>query len=319
MRRWRAISTAPANCCGWRSTRRASTRRRSSAGARADCSPRSATRPTSPAAVAGRAWRARVFPGHPYALPTNGTAESLAAVDARRPAEGWRKRLVTRGALQIAVVGAIDEARAAKLIDDVFADLPAVDGRIAPQPAPFVGLGGVEVVDLDVPQSTIRFGRPAPGRDDDDHMASVVLAHVLGGGTGLTSRLFREVREKRGLAYSASAAVAAFEQTSYLHGGTTTKNERAYESLEVIGNEILDLAHGGISEDELEKGKRYLVGSYPLRFDTSTKIAGQLVHIQLEGHGPDWLTERNARISAVTMADARRAGERCSATARCRW
>ena len=138
-----------------------------------------------------------------------------------------------------------------------------------------------------MPQTTIRFGRPAPGRDDDDHMACVVLAHVLGGGTGLTSRLFREVREKRGLAYSASAAVAAFEQTSFLHGGTTTKNERAYESLEVIGNEILDLARGGITEDELEKGKRYLVGSYPLRFDTSTKIAGQLVNIQLEGHGPD--------------------------------
>ena len=220
------------------------------------------------------------------------------------------KRLITRAALAIAVVGAIDEARAAKLVDDVFADLPAVDGRIAPQPAPFVGLGGVEVVDLDVPQTTIRFGRPAPARDDDDHIACVVLAHVLGGGTGLTSRLFREVREKRGLAYSASAAIAAFEQTSFLHGGTTTKNERAYESLEVIGNEILDLARGGIGEDELEKGKRYLVGSYPLRFDTSTKIAGQLVNIQLEGHGPDWLTERNARISAVTMADAKRAGER---------
>ena len=262
-----------------------------------------------PGAVAGRAWRARVFPGHPYSLPTNGTPESLAAVT-RDDLPALTKRLVTRAALAIAVVGAIDEKRAAKLIDDVFADLPTVDGRIAPQPAPFVGLGGVEVVDLDVPQTTIRFGRPAPGRDDDDHMACVVLAHVLGGGTGLTSRLFREVREKRGLAYSASAAVAAFEQTSFLHGGTTTKNERAYESLEVIGNEILDLARGGVTEDELEKGKRYLVGSYPLRFDTSTKIAGQLVAIQLEGHGPDWLTERNARIAAVTMADAKRAGER---------
>ena len=70
------------------------------------------------------------------------------------------------------------------------------------------------------------------------------------------------------------------------------------------------MARGGLTEDELEKGKKYLIGSYPLRFDTSAKIAGQLVHIQLEGHGPSWLVERNARIAAVTMADARRTAER---------
>jgi len=262
-----------------------------------------------PGSVAGRAWRARVFPGHPYALPTNGSIESLAAIEPD-DAPALAARLVTRAALAIAVVGAIDEARAAELVDQIFADLPAFDGRVAVAPAPFEGLGTVDVVDLDVPQTTIRFGRPAPGRDDDDHMACVVLAHILGGGTGLTSRLFREVREKRGLAYSASAAVAAFDHGTFLHGGTTTKNERAHESMEVIRNEILDLARGGLSEDELEKGKRYLIGSYPLRFDTSTKIAGQLVNIQLEGRGPDWLTERNARIAAVTMADAKRAAER---------
>ena len=177
-------------------------------------------------------------------------------------------------------------------------------------PAPFAGLGEAEVVDLDVPQSTIRFGRPALPREDDDYMTSAVLVHVLGGGTGLSSRLFREVREKRGLAYSVSATISTSDHASYLFGGTTTKNERAAESLEVIRNEILDLAHGGLSEDELEKGKQYLIGSYPLRFDTSAKIAGQLVQIQLEGHGPTWLVERNARIAAATIADARRVAER---------
>ena len=237
-----------------------------------------------PGAVAGRAWRARVFPGHPYSLPTNGTAESLAAV-ARDDLPSWPSGYHPRGSGDRRRRRDRRRARG----EAGRRRLRRSAGQRRPhraEPAPFVGLGGVEVVDLDVPQTTIRFGRPAPGRDDDDHMACVVLAHVLGGGTGLTSRLFREVREKRGLAYSASAAVAAFDQASFLHGGTTTKNERAYESLEVIRNEILDLARGGISEDELEKGKRYLVGSYPLRFDTSTKIAGQLVNIQLEGHGP---------------------------------
>jgi zinc protease len=262
-----------------------------------------------PASMASRAWRARVFSGHVYGLPTHGDQDSLAAIE-RGDLKALTARLITRGALHVGVVGAIDEARAARLIDDVFADLPASGALTTAPLAPFGGLGGTEIVDLDLPQSTIRFGRPAVPREDPDYIASVVLAHVLGGGTGLSSRLFREVREKRGLAYSVSAALATYDHASYLYGGTTTKNERANESLEVIQGQILDLARGGLSEDELEKGKKYLIGSYPLRFDTSAKIAGQLVHIQLEGHDPGWLIERNRQVAAVAMADARRAADR---------
>ena len=262
-----------------------------------------------PASMASRAWRTRVFPGHAYGLPTHGDQESLAAI-ASGELKALARQLITRGALHIGVVGAIDETRAARLIDDVFADLPASGALTAVSQAPFGGLGDIEVIDLDVPQSTIRFGRPAVPREDRDYIAAVVLAHVLGGGTGLSSRLFREVREKRGLAYSVSAALSTYDHASYLYGGTTTKNERANESLDVIQGQILDLARGGLTEDELEKGKKYLIGSYPLRFDTSAKIAGQLVHIQLEGHDPGWLIERNRQVAAVTMTDARRAADR---------
>ena len=69
------------------------------------------------------------------------------------------------------------------------------------------------------------------------------------------------------------------------------------------------MAQNAVGEEELEKGKRYLIGSYPLRFDTSTKIAGQLVQMQLDGYGREWLVERNERIRAVTMADAKRAAQ----------
>ncbi len=264
---------------------------------------------SDPGAIASRSWRARVFAGHPYGLPSNGDLDSLAAIE-RGELKGLARELITRGALYVAVVGAIDEARAARLIDEVFADLPA-SGALKPiAAAPFAGLGAADVIDLDVPQSTIRFGRPAIPREDADYIPAVVLAHVLGGGTGLSSRLFREVREKRGLAYSVSASLTTYDRASYLYGGTTTKNERARESLDVIQQQILDLAHGGLTEEELEKGKKYLIGSYPLRFDTSAKIAGQLVHIQLEGRDPSWLIERNRLIAAVTMADARRAADR---------
>jgi zinc protease len=258
-----------------------------------------------PGSLAGRIWRARTFPGHPYGAPTNGTLETLPTIE-RADLVLLARHLVTRSGLYVGIVGAIDAERAAKLIDLVFADLPA-DGVIGEvKNAAFGGLGASEIVSLDVPQSTIRFGRPSLGRHDKDYMTSVLLAHILGGGTGLSSRLFREVREKRGLAYSVSTSVSSLDHASFLHGGTSTKNERAKESLEVITAEILDLSHNGPTEYELDKGKKYLVGSYPLRFDTSAKIAGQLVHIQLDGFGPEWMIERNRLIEAVTMDDARR-------------
>ncbi|THD42444.1 MAG: insulinase family protein [Bradyrhizobium sp.] len=262
-----------------------------------------------PGSLSSRAWRARVFAGHPYAQSTHGAMETLAAVT-REDLPSLAAKLITRASLAIAVVGAIDEKRAAEFVDRAFADLSPVDGRRIVAAAPFAGLGEKEIVDLDVPQSTIRFGRPALARDDEDYMTCVTLAHVLGGGTGLSSRLFREVREKRGLAYSVSASIATYDHASYLYGGTTTKNERAFESLDVIRNEILDLAHAGLTEDELEKGKQFLIGSYPLRFDTSAKIAGQLVQLQLDGREPSWLIERNARIAAASIGDARRVADR---------
>ena len=92
----------------------------------------------------------------------------------------------------------------------------------------------------------------------------------------MTSRLFREVREKRGLAYTVFGTFYALEHGTYFYGGTTTKNERARESFDVASAEIRDVALNGLNEEELEKGKTYLIGSYPLRFDTSAKIASQL-------------------------------------------
>ncbi len=262
-----------------------------------------------PPTVASRAWRAHAFPGHPYGQPSEGSLETLARIE-RGDLVTAAKRTLARDQLVIAVVGAIDEKGAVELVDRIFAGLPAT-GDLTPVAEPsFAGLGKIDVIPLDVPQSTIRFGRPGLKRDDPDFIASVVAAHVLGGSGNMTSRLFREVREKRGLAYTVFGNFHALDHGGYYYGGTTTKNERARESFDVASAEIRDVALNGLSEEELEKGKTYLIGSYPLRFDTSLKIASQLVHIQLEGRAPDWLVERNRQIAAVTTASLKRAAER---------
>ena len=262
-----------------------------------------------PASLAARTWRANAFPGHPYGFPAEGTLETLAAIE-RADVVAAAKRVIAREKLVIAVVGAVDEKGAAALVDKVFADLPAYGDLKTVGAAEFSGLGRIDTVTLDAPQSTIRFGRPGLMREDPDFIASLVAAHVLGGHGNMTSRLFREVREKRGLAYTVFGAFYALDRGGFYYGGTTTKNERAKESFEVASAEIRDVALNGLDDEELDKGKTYLIGSYPLRFDTSVKIAAQLVQIQLEGRAPDWLVERNRQIGAVTMADVKRAAGR---------
>lgn len=262
-----------------------------------------------PATLANRNWKAKAFPGHPYGQPADGSLDTLARIE-RADLVNSAKRGIARDQLLIAVVGAIDEKGAAALVDRAFADLPAKGDLRAIPEAPFEGLGSIDRIDLDVPQSTIRFGRPALKREDPDFIPAIVAGHVLGGSGNMTSRLFREVREKRGLAYTVFGAFYSLERGAYFYGGTTTKNERARESFDVASAEIRDVALHGLNEEELEKGKTYLIGSYPLRFDTSAKIASQLVHIQLERRPPEWLVERNREIAAVTMESVKRAAHR---------
>ncbi|MGO9007812.1 MAG: M16 family metallopeptidase [Beijerinckiaceae bacterium] len=261
-----------------------------------------------PECAAGRLFRVASYPAHPYGAPVHGELESLDRLT-RQNLFDMRAAVFARDRLKIAAVGAIDSARLAQYLDDVFG---ALREKAVLDPIPDVGFAGIgtrHIVDLDIPQTTIRFGRQGVGREDIDYFAATVVNHVLGGGV-FSARLFREVREKRGLAYSVYSQLATYDHAAMLVGSTSTKNERAAESLSVIEAEIRSLGEQGPQVDELEKAKSYLIGSYDLRFDTSTKIASQLVHIQTEGHGVEYLDERNRRIDAVTLEDAKRAAKR---------
>ncbi len=261
-----------------------------------------------PDALAGRAFRQAAYPNHPYGRATRGSLEGVAKI-VRDDVVAMRQKLFTRAGLKIAAVGAIDAATLGKLVDSVFAGLPA-ENALAPVPAiEMQSLGERKIIDLDVPQSTIRFGLPGIARKDPDHMTGIVVNHILGGGV-FSARLFKEVREKRGLAYSVHSQLATLDHTAMFSGGTSTKNERAAESLSVIEEEIAKMAADGPTAEELDKAKKYLTGSYALRFDSSTKIAGQLVHLQTEGFPVDYLDRRNAEIETVTLDDAKRVAKR---------
>jgi zinc protease len=261
-----------------------------------------------PGTMASRRFFAEAFPGHPYGRPISGTVDSVGSVT-RQDLLDTHRAIVARGHVKIAVVGQIGPDELSRRIDAVFGSLPQAAPLPAIAPVIITGIGKRVVVDLDVPQSVIRFGTRGLSWRDPDFIPAYVLNHVLGGGA-FTSRLFQEVREKRGLAYSVGTSLVSYRRTAMTWGYTATKNERVVECLDVIASEMRRLSHEGPSDDELAKARDYLVGSYALGFDTSTKIAHQLVQIAFEDLGIDYIRRRNELVSAVTQEDVRRAAAR---------
>jgi zinc protease len=263
---------------------------------------------TSPNEIATKTWWETAFPGHPYGRPGNGTVESVAKVTAA-DMRALLKRVLTRDTLKIGVVGDIDAATAGRLIDRAFGTLPA-KGDLTPIPdVAMQGIGKRIVVDLDVPQTVVQFGGPGVKRSDPDFMPAYLMNHVLGGGS-FSSRLYREVREKRGLAYGVSDQLLWLYHAAVHVGGTATRNDATKDTIEVIEAEVARMAKEGPTADELEKAKTYLKGSFALGLDTSTKISNQLVSMQLDNLGIDYIDRRSALIDAVTLDDTKRMAKR---------
>jgi zinc protease len=263
---------------------------------------------TNPNDIASRTWWANAFPNHPYGQPTSGTPETVAAIGVD-DLRGYIRRVLARDNLKIAIVGDIDLETAGKLLDSTFGALPEkADLTPVPNVAP-QGMGRRVVVELDVPQAVILFGGPGVARSDPDFMAAYVVNHILGGGS-FSSRLYSEVREKRGLAYGISTSLVWLKHSAVLLGGTATRADATGETLKIIEAEFKRLATEGPTEDELAKTKTYLKGSFPLGLDTSSKIAAQLVQMQTDNLGIDYIERRPAMIDAITLADAKRAAKR---------
>jgi zinc protease len=263
---------------------------------------------TDPGSIAGRTWWNTAFAGHPYARPNNGTLTSVPTITGQDQKD-YARRVFTRAHLKVAAVGDIDAAGLGKVLDRVFGALPASgELRSVPNAAPRE-VGRRIVSQLNVPQAVIRLGGVGIPRKDPDFMAAYLVNHILGGGS-FTSRLYDEVREKRGLAYGVYSYLLNLRHTSMFMASTQTSADQTREALELIELEIRRMVDEGPTDAELAKAKAYLKGAYALNFDTSTKIASMLLQIQLDDLGIDYINRRSAIIDAVTIEDARRAAKR---------
>lgn len=251
---------------------------------------------------------ATLFPGHPYGRRSRGTLDSIPTITAE-DLRAFVKQRFARDNLLIGVTGDIGAKELGELLDKTFADLPAKAAPwLVPETAPALADRTI-VVQKSVPQSAITFAGPGLKRDDPDFYAAYVLNHILGGG-GFTSRLYQEVRERRGLAYSAGSHLLTLAHAALLQGGAGTANARVAETIAVVRDEWRRLAETGVTPAELADAKTYLTGSFPLRFNSTGSIAAILVAMQIDRLGIDFLDRRNGYIEAVTPDDVNRVAKR---------
>jgi zinc protease len=264
---------------------------------------------TNPSALAGRKFMELAYgPDHPYGRLPSGTLESVPTITTADMRD-YIRRVIAKDTLKVAVVGDVDPATLGKLLDQTFGSLPA-KASLTPVPDVVAAKPPQRAfIPLDVPQTVITFGGPGFLRHDPNFMAAYIVNHIMGGG-GLSSRLYQEVREKRGLAYSIYEALLWLDHSSLFIGNTGTRADRAGDTVDDVEKEVRRIAEDGPTQQELDEAKSYLKGSQMLQLDTSSKLASALLQYQLDKLPIDYLDKRSGIIDAVTLEDTKKAAKR---------
>ena len=263
-----------------------------------------ARRAQDPSTIAWRTLYGLLFGDHPYARPSEGTPDSIAAIEIGDLQDYVRGQLA-RDRLYVAAAGDIDPEKLGQLLDETFGSLPEEGADFQAQEVTPDPEGGLLVVERNQPQSVVAMGHAGIARDDPDFFAATLVNHVLGGST-FSSRLFMQVREERGLAYSVYTGLSTLDKAPLLVGGVGSENSRVAEALGLIQAEWKRLGEEGPTEQELQTAKDYLLGSFALSLSSSPRISNTLLQLQFDDLGIDYMERRKELIEAVTLEDARR-------------
>jgi zinc protease len=248
-------------------------------------------------------WLRAVYGNHPYSRPDEGTKDSLENITAD-DLRAFHKATFALSGLHVAVVGAIDAKTLQQEMDKLFGGLPSQQ-TLRPVADTELKFDQQLQVTYDLPQTSVQMAFPGVKRSSPDFYAATLMNEILGGGT-FTSRLFEEVREKRGLAYSVESGLSNREHASALVVTTATRSDRVGETLEVLRDTIKRMADEGPTEAELVAAKKYIVGAYAINnLDSSSAIAGTLVDLQVNKLGIDYMDRRADLINGVTLDEVK--------------
>ena len=257
-----------------------------------------------PGIVAAKAFAAALFPAGPYGRPVEGSEASLKALQQKSLRDFFARNYRPNRSI-IAVVGDVSEQEIAKALNGAFRTWAKGEPSGQPLVPAKVGESKVLRINKDLTQANIVLGHNGVARGNPDYYALQVMNYVLGGG-GFSSRAMDSIRNERGLAYSVYSYFAAEKSHGAFEFIMQTKNETALEAIRIATEEMRRMREQPVAEQELSEAKDYLIGSFPLRFDTNRKVAGFLSQVEYFELGLDYPDRYADLIRKVTRDDVQR-------------
>lgn len=259
----------------------------------------------SPETVAGKAFRRLIFPGHPYGTPLEGSVESVDTITRDDVAAFYAGSYRPQETV-IAVAGDVtrDEIRAA--VEQRLGGWSMSPPATPPPPVAALGVpAATRTIQREATQASVLIGEPSVGRHHPDYYALQVASYILGGGSA--SRLYQRLREERGLVYSVYSVLAPGRYGALFEVGFQTRNDAVREALAIVREELTRLRQERVTPEELARTKAYLIGSFPLRMDTTGEVADLLLTIEEHGLGLDYPRRLPRLIETVTIDALHRA------------
>jgi zinc protease len=262
-----------------------------------------------PSIVANEAFEKAVYGGHAYGRTGDDVAAYLHKITRQDVVDFYTARYSPSNAI-VAVVGDVTEREIVALLKEYF---KGWKGTHQPLPAsmapPAIEKTVVKKIDKKITQANIDMGHIGIKRENPDFYAVMVMNYILGGG-GFSSRMMDNIRDNKGLAYDVHSGFAAQKEAGAFEVSIQTKNESANEVIAEALKELRRIQADLVSVKELADAKAYLTGSFPLRMDTSAKIAGMLTSIEIYNLGLDYPQQYPALINAVTREEIRRVAKK---------
>ncbi len=263
---------------------------------------------TQPESISNKAFMAALYPDHPYRLDDSGEVDTVSKLKREDLQNFYQQHYGAKGAV-VAIIGDLTREQANAIAENVTSGLPA-GGAVTSTPVVTIPTQAKEQrITHPASQSHILLGYPGIKRGDPDLFPLYVGNYILGGG-GFVSRLTEEVREKRGLVYSVYSYFMPMAEAGPFQIGLQTKKEQADAALKLVKETLDNFIKNGVTEAELKAAKANIIGGFPMRIDSNSKILDYLSVIGFYKLPLSYLDEYNKNVEKVTVAQIKDAFSR---------
>lgn len=258
-----------------------------------------------PSVVAQKAFFETLYANYPYGHMILGALETVSAITKTDLIQFQKQYYVSQNAI-ISIVGGITTEEAKALATLIAQNIPVGNKAQPLPPVPTLAKGQEKSIPFFSEQTHILLGQPCAIENDPDHFPLMIGNQILGGGT-LTSRLFKEIREKKGLAYTTTSNFIEWQKPGPFMISLQTKNEQANEALTLVKKLLNTFIKDGPSEDEISEAKQAIMHSFPLEINTNAKlihIVSKLGFYQFPLNYLDTYVEQVSKVTRLQVRDA---------------